>query len=66
MDLHDYLRVVRKRWRTITAVTLVLVAAAALLTLWSPKTYQARTQLFVSTSGGVAAASDAITSECDR
>ena len=51
MDLHDYLRVVRKRWRTITAVTLVLVAAAALLTLWSPKSYEARTQLFVSTSG---------------
>ena len=52
MDLHDYLRVVRKRWRTISVVTLLLVALAALLTLWSPKVYQARTQLFVSTSGG--------------
>ncbi len=51
MDLHDYLRVVRKRWRTITAVTLLFVAVAALMTLWSPKVYQARTQLFVSTSG---------------
>jgi polysaccharide biosynthesis transport protein len=51
VDLHDYLRVVRKRWRTITAVTLVLVAVAALLTLLSPKVYQAHTQLFVSTSG---------------
>ena len=51
MDLHDYLRVVRKRWRTIVAVTLALVAVAALVTLWSPKVYQARTQLFVSTSG---------------
>lgn len=52
VDLHDYYRLVRKRWRAITAVTLVMVALAALLTLWSPKTYQARTQLFVSTSGG--------------
>jgi len=52
VDLHDYLRVVSKRWRTITACTLVLVALAALFTLWSPKTYQAHTQLFVSTSGG--------------
>ena len=52
VDLHDYLRVVRKRWRTITVVTLVLVGLAALLTLWSPKVYQAHTQLFVSTSGG--------------
>lgn len=51
VDLHDYLRVVRKRWRTIVAVTLALVAVAALVTLWSPKVYQARTQLFVSTSG---------------
>jgi capsular exopolysaccharide synthesis family protein len=52
VDLHDYYRVVRKRWRAIAAVTLLMVALAALLTLWSPKTYQARTQLFVSTSGG--------------
>lgn len=52
MDLHDYYRVVRKRWRAIAAVTLLMVGLAALLTLWSPKTYQARTQLFVSTSGG--------------
>jgi capsular exopolysaccharide synthesis family protein len=52
VDLHDYYRVVRKRWRAIAAVTLLMVALAALLTLWSPKTYQARTQLFVSTAGG--------------
>lgn len=52
VDLHDYYRVVRKRWRTIAACTLLLVALAALFTLTSPKTYQARTQLFVSTSGG--------------
>lgn len=50
VDLHDYLRVVRKRWRTIVAVTLALVAVAALVTLWSPKVYEARTQMFVSTT----------------
>jgi succinoglycan biosynthesis transport protein ExoP len=52
VDLHDYLRVVRKRWRAITVATLVVVGLAALFTLWSPKVYEARTQLFVSTSGG--------------
>ncbi|NNM45766.1 polysaccharide biosynthesis tyrosine autokinase [Knoellia koreensis] len=52
MELHDYLRIARKRWRTILVSTLALVAVAALFTLWSPKVYQARTQLFVSTSGG--------------
>ena len=52
VDLHDYLRVVRKRWRTITAATLLMVALAALYTLTSPKVYEAHTQLFVSTSGG--------------
>ena len=52
MDLHDYLRVARKRWRAITAATLLMVALAALYTLGSPKVYEARTQLFVSTSGG--------------
>ncbi len=50
MDLRDYYRVVTKRWRLITAVTLLVVALAALYTLSSPKVYQARTQLFVSTS----------------
>ena len=52
MDLHDYVRVVRKRWRTITVATLLMIALAAAYTLTSPKVYEARTQLFVSTSGG--------------
>ncbi len=52
MNLHDYLRVMRKRWRTITVATLLMVALAALYTLTSPKVYEAHTQLFVSTSGG--------------
>ncbi len=52
MELRDYFRVIRKRWRVIVAAVLVAVAAAALGTSLSPKVYQAQTQLFVSTSGG--------------
>jgi capsular exopolysaccharide synthesis family protein len=52
LELKDYIRIVRKRWRIIVAVMLVVVAAAAAATVLSPKVYEARTQLFVSTSGG--------------
>lgn len=52
MELKDYIRVIRKRWRIIVAVMLVVVAGAALATALSPKVYEAQTRLFVSTSGG--------------
>ena len=52
MELKDYIRVIRKRWQIIVAVTLVVVVGAALATALSPKIYQAQTRLFVSTSGG--------------
>ena len=52
MELRDYFRVIRKRWRIIVVAVLVAVAAAAGATALSPKIYQAQTQLFVSTSGG--------------
>jgi succinoglycan biosynthesis transport protein ExoP len=52
VELKDYIRIIRKRWRIIVAVTLVVLAGAALATALSPKVYQADTQLFVSTSGG--------------
>lgn len=42
----------RKRWRVITFVTLVVVALAAGITMATTKTYAASTQFFVSTSGG--------------
>ena len=51
MELKDYIRVIRKRWKIIVAVMLVVVAGAALATALSPKVYEATTQLFVSTSG---------------
>lgn len=51
MELKDYIRIIRKRWRIIVAAMLVVVGGAALATSLSPKIYQAQTRLFVSTSG---------------
>jgi polysaccharide biosynthesis transport protein len=51
VELKDYIRVIRKRWQIIVAVTLVVLAGAALATALSPKVYEAKTRLFVSTSG---------------
>ncbi|MEI2777263.1 MAG: polysaccharide biosynthesis tyrosine autokinase [Tetrasphaera sp.] len=48
MGLHDLIRVIRQRWRVATAVFLLTLAAAAALTLFSPRVYEARTQVFVS------------------
>ena len=53
MELKDYIRVIRKRWRIIVAATLVVLAGAAGATALSPRIYEAQTRLFVSTSGGV-------------
>jgi polysaccharide biosynthesis transport protein len=52
VELKDYIRIIRKRWRIIIAAMLVVLAGAALATALSPKVYEATTQLFVSTSGG--------------
>jgi capsular exopolysaccharide synthesis family protein len=52
VELKDYIRVIRKRWRIIMAAMLVVLAGAALATALSPRIYEAQTQLFVSTSGG--------------
>ena len=46
MELKDYIRIIRKRWRIITAAMLVVLAGAALATALSPKVYEAQTQLF--------------------
>lgn len=52
MDLQDYLRIARKRWRSILAATLLCVLAAAAVTMLTPKTYTSTAQLFVSTTSG--------------
>ncbi|EWT06971.1 chromosome partitioning protein [Intrasporangium chromatireducens Q5-1] len=52
MELQDYLRVVRKRWRVIAFVTLLVLALSAAFTMMSTKIYASTTQFFVSTSVG--------------
>lgn len=48
MELRDYIRILRKGWMLIVAVTLVGVAAGALATIVSSPKYVSSTQLFVS------------------
>lgn len=50
MELQDYIRLVRKRWRIITGATIAAVLAAVALTVLTPKVYESTAQLFVSTS----------------
>lgn len=49
MDLQSYLRILRKHWRVIPLVTLIILAATAGLTYVVPKTYESQLQFFVST-----------------
>ena len=41
VELKDYIRIIRKRWRVIVAAMLVVLAGAALATALSPKVDQA-------------------------
>ena len=52
MTLSGYMQVLRKRWRTVAAVTLLSVLAAMGITLLLPKSYVAQTTSFVSIAGG--------------
>ena len=47
MSLQGYWGVLRKRWLGVTLVVLLLLGAAAVATILTPKSYQAQTQLFV-------------------
>ena len=47
MELSDYLRILRKRWIVIVALTLIGIATAAGATILTTPTYQASTQVFV-------------------
>lgn len=49
MELTDYIRVVRRRWRVIVAAFLIVVAVAAAVTALTEAQYRARAQLYVST-----------------
>lgn len=50
MDVRDYVHILRTRWRALVACVLLALFGAALLTISTPRTYQATAQLFVSTS----------------
>lgn len=47
MELRDYWRVVRHRWRIVMAGTLLGLLVAATITLLTPPRYEARAELFV-------------------
>ena len=48
MDLRDYVRLLRRRWRLIALFVIVFMAVASSLTLLQDKMYTAKAQLFVS------------------
>ncbi|MEY9964989.1 capsular exopolysaccharide synthesis family protein [Streptacidiphilus sp. MAP12-16] len=50
MDLRDYVRVLRERWRIVIACLVIGLAAAAAAVALTPRTYTAHAQLFVATS----------------
>src|SRR5690606_27990207 len=50
VELKDYWRTLRRRWKTVVACLLIAVAAAAALTLRATPQYASTAQLFVSTS----------------
>lgn len=47
MELRDYWRVVRHRWRIVAAGALLGLLVAAMITLFTPPRYEARAELFV-------------------
>ncbi len=55
MELSDYLRILRRRWRLVVSTLLLVLVAAALLTWRTTPQYQSSTQLFISTSSSSSA-----------
>lgn len=51
MDLHGYLRIMRRSWILIASVTLAGLLTGATVSIVTPPTYTAETQLFVSIQG---------------
>jgi len=62
LNTTDYVRLFREKWRALVIVTVIFVAAAALVTLLQPKVYAASASAFVSngtnTDASLAEASD--------
>ncbi|MBB2890190.1 polysaccharide biosynthesis tyrosine autokinase [Flexivirga oryzae] len=56
MDLRNYLRIFRKRWKTIAITALVVILLTQAYSLATPKKYSSSLQFFVSTSDSTDAA----------
>lgn len=52
MELRDYWRAVRQRWRIVLVGVMLSVLAASVLTIMTPRSYEARTDLFVAPEAG--------------
>lgn len=52
MEIQDYVKVLRKRWRILVATCVLVTLAALATTLLMPKQHEARSQLFISTASG--------------
>lgn len=52
MELRDYLAVLRRYWRSATALLLLGLILAAMFNALSRPTYTAKTALFISVNGG--------------
>ncbi|HEY2983408.1 MAG TPA: Wzz/FepE/Etk N-terminal domain-containing protein, partial [Jatrophihabitantaceae bacterium] len=50
MNLRDYLRILRKRWKLIAGLLVVCLAVGVALTLTTTTKYEATAQIFVSTA----------------
>jgi tyrosine-protein kinase len=59
VDLHDFVRLLRRRWRAITVVAVAGLVAAGAVTTATTAVYQASTQVFVSLRGTGSSASNA-------
>jgi len=51
VTLRDYVYVLRDRWRVIAIFTALSIAGAVVLTITTPKVYEARAQVFVAANG---------------
>src|SRR5690554_1751246 len=52
VELRDYWRVIRQRWRVVVASTLLGLLGATGLTIMTPPTYQSTVELFVAPEVG--------------
>ncbi|WP_431473191.1 Wzz/FepE/Etk N-terminal domain-containing protein [Ornithinimicrobium sp. W1665] len=58
MELHDYLRVLRRRWRWMALVFVLCVGGAVTATNLTTPVYRATAQLFISTSPAQSSVAD--------